>query len=281
MLAFVVVVPVADAELAADRLFGLGVAAVEERSGELDGHVELWTEVGDSADAIDGAVAALDDAWVWRTTELDDSVADTWRQFAAPIAVGDDIVIVPAWLAGIVDAGNATPILIDPGAAFGMGDHPTTQLTLRALLGELAHRPPPASVLDVGCGSGVLAIAAAQRGANPVVGIDISVAAVEATLANAGTNGLADVVRASTTALAEVVAEFDIVVANVLAPALIDLAPDLRRVVAPGGVLVVSGILADRYDNVLAALAPLVPVATVADQGWVAVSLSAGGCCGC
>ena len=275
MRAFVLVVLADDAELASDRLFGLGVAAVEERGSELDGHVELWTEVGDSAVAIDAAVGAVGDLGRWRTAELDESVADSWRQHAAPITVADGVVIVPAWLAGSVETGDSTSIFIDPGAAFGMGDHPTTQLTLRALLGELAARAKPASVLDVGCGSGVLAIAAAQRGASPVVGIDISVAAVEATDANARANGVADVVDASTAPLAELVGEFDIVLANVLAPALIDMAADLRRVVAPGGVLVISGILADRHGHVLEALEPLVPVATVVEAGWVAVSLTA------
>jgi ribosomal protein L11 methyltransferase len=273
MQAFVLVVPADEADLAADRLFGLGVVAVEERSSDVDGHVELWTEVGDSTAAIDVAAAVLDDRWVWRTTVLDESVADTWRQHAVPITVVDGVVIVPTWLAGTVDTGTSIPILIDPGAAFGMGDHPTTQLTLRALLGELASRPLPQSVLDVGCGSGVLAIAAAQRGATPVVGIDISTAAVEATGANALANGVAEVVDVSTTPLADVTGEFDVVLANVLAPALIDMAVDLRRLVAPGGVLVVSGILADRHDHVLEALSPLHPVAIATVDGWAAVTL--------
>jgi ribosomal protein L11 methyltransferase len=273
MRAFVLVVPADEADLAADRLFGLGVAAVEERGSDVYGHVELWTEVGDSTAAIDVAVAVLDGRWTWRTTAIDESVADTWRQHAAPIPVADGVVIVPTWLAGTVDTGTSIPILIDPGAAFGMGDHPTTQLTLRALLAELASRPRPLSVLDVGCGSGVLAIAAAQRGADPVVGVDISTAAVEATQANAMANGVTHAVDASTTPLADVTGEFDVVLANVLAPALIDMAVDLRRVVAPGGVLVVSGVLADRHVHVLEALAPLRPVATATADGWAAVTL--------
>jgi ribosomal protein L11 methyltransferase len=273
MQAFVIVVPAADAELASDRLFGLGVAAVEERSSNLGGHVELWTEVGDSLEAVHAAVTTLDVSWTWRTVELDESVTDSWREHAAPITAAPGVVIVPAWLAGTVETGGMSPILIDPGAAFGMGDHPTTQLTLRALLAELAARPVPASVLDVGCGSGVLAIAAAQRGAGPVVGIDIAAAAVEATEANARANGVADVVNAGSTPLAEVTGEFDIVLANVLAPALVDMSADLRRVVAAGGVLVVSGILVDRHTHVLEALAPLVPMVTSTQDGWAAVTL--------
>lgn len=274
MLAFVLVVPRADAELASDRMFALGAAAVEERPSDVDDHVELWTELGDAADAIAAAASAMEATWSWRTVTVDESVAHSWRNYASAIPVTDDVVIVPTWLADATGTGAATPILIDPGASFGMGDHPTTQLTLRALLAELAVRPRPTSVLDVGCGSGVLAIAAALSNARPVVAIDISAAAIEATNANAATNGVESAIAASTTPLADVGGQFDIVVANVLAPALIDMAPDLRRVVAASGVLVVSGVLAERYDHVVRSLSPLVPVATLTSAGWAAVTLA-------
>lgn len=274
MLAFVVVVPDDDRELAVDRLFSLGVAAVEEREADAPGYVELWTEVGDEPASIAHAASSLALGWLWRATEIDESVASSWRDFAAPTWVTDDVVIVPSWLADSTDTRDALALVIDPGAAFGMGDHPTTQLTLRALLAEVDRRERrPLRVLDVGCGSGVLAIAAALCGAEPVVGIDISTAAVEATNINAVANGVGDNVAASTTPISEVLDVFDIVVANVLAPALIDMAADLRRSVADGGLLVISGILADRHDHVLDALAPLLPVATLTMDGWAAVSL--------
>jgi len=273
VLAFVVAVPEADRELAVDHLFRLGVAAVEEREGGNAGLVELWTEVGDEPASIAHTASSLAPGWSWRSVEIDESVASRWRESATPIWVTDDVVIVPAWRAEALETGDALTISIDPGAAFGMGDHPTTQLTMRAMLDEIATRGPSVRVLDVGCGSGVLAIAAALRGASPVVAVDISTAAVEATNANASANGVGDAVTVSTTPLADVHATFDIVVANVLAPALVHMADDLRLVVADGGVLIISGVLADRHQHVLDALSPLVPTGTLTMDGWAAVGL--------
>lgn len=274
MLAFVLLVPAGEREVAVDHLFGRGVAAVEERDAELDGFVELWTEVGDEAASIAAVAASLAPQWSWRSVEIDESVATSWREFATPTWVTEDVVIFPSWH-DATETGDALSISIDPGASFGMGDHPTTQLTLRAMLIEIAKRERrPLRVLDVGCGSGVLAIAAALRGASPVVGIDISTAAVEATNTNAAANDVADIVAASTTPLADVHATFDIVVANVLAPALIAMAVDLHRAVADGGVLVISGVLLGRHDHVLEALAPLVPSSTLTMDDWAAVVLT-------
>jgi ribosomal protein L11 methyltransferase len=258
MRQLVVTVPVGDVELASDALWGLGVVAVEERpAGEF---VELWTSIGEQETAL-----AL--AWPFRFVEVDAAVADTWRDFAEPSLVEPDLIVCPAWVSCEPPPG-ATVITIEPGATFGMGDHPTTRLSLAA-----ARRwvRPGATVLDVGCGSGVLAIGALRFGAGRTVGIDIAPAAVPVTLANAAANGVE--VEVSTTPLEEIDGEFDVVLANILAPALIALADDLRRVLAPGGVLVISGILAGAHAHVLAALRPLVVVATDTLDGWAAVTL--------
>lgn len=129
-------------------------------------------------------------------------------------------------------------------------------------------------MLDVGCGSGVLAIIAARRGAAPVIAIDIAEPAREATEDNARRNVVADVVFASTASLRDVEGEHDLVVANILAPTLVALAPDLRRVTARRGRLVISGVLAGSYDHVIAALAPMCVVATRDLDGWSAVTLA-------
>ncbi len=265
MRQLVVTVDEADVELASDALWGLGVVAVEERAGE-NGLVELWTSIGD--DALDSDVL-LPQQWPFRLVEVDEAVADTWRQFAEPVWVEADLVVRPAWVPFEAPIG-VTMLHIEPGATFGMGDHPTTILSLRAIR-RLVQ--PGCTVLDVGCGSGVLAIGACVLGASSAVGVDIAPAAVPVTIANAFANGVAERIEVSTTDLADVDGTYDLVVANILAPTLISLAGDLQRVLAPGGALVISGILTVAHEHVLAALAPLHVVATDEMDGWAAITL--------
>jgi ribosomal protein L11 methyltransferase len=256
----VVTVPAAEVELASDALWGLGVVAVEERTPPDGGaSVELWTSVGD--------VHSVDLPWPWRFVEVDERVGDTWRQFATPIWVQHDLVVSPAWVSFDPPPGVIV-ITIEPGATFGMGDHPTTRLTMIAARRWVRSGT---RVLDVGCGSGVLAVGAMVFGAASAVGIDIAPAAVPVTSANALANEVE--VEVSTTALEEVEGTFDLVLANILAPALVALAPHLRRVLAPGGALVISGVLESAHAHVVDALAPLQVVATDTLDGWAAVTL--------
>ena len=246
--------------------------AVEEReagSGTEDRLVELWTSLGDDVDAIAREADGFPKRWRWRLVEIDPSVADTWRSHAQPSWIERDLVVVPSWLPFDAPEG-VTVIRIEPGSTFGLGDHPTTVLSLRAVRDALF---PGATLLDVGCGSGVLAVSACRLGAARAEGIDISPASVGVTLDNARANGVEALVSVSTTPLSAIDGPFDIVVANLLAPTLIELADELRRVLASDGVLVISGILVERQDHVLAALAPLRVIAEEHREGWAAVSL--------
>jgi ribosomal protein L11 methyltransferase len=128
-------------------------------------------------------------------------------------------------------------------------------------------------VLDVGCGTGVISVMAALVGGSSVRAIDLASSAVEATLDNAARNGVSDHIEVDTTPAGEIDGAFDLVIANILAPTLIELADDLRRLTGATGRLVISGVLAERHDHVLAALAPMIAERTDTLDGWAAVTL--------
>jgi len=194
-----------------------------------------------------------------------DWVRVTQAQFA-PFAVGERLWIVPSWHEPPpgADANDAIVLRIDPGRAFGTGSHATTRLILEWV--ERALRPG-ARVLDYGCGSGILAIAAARLGATQVDAVDIDPQAVETCEANALANGVE--LRA---ALPEDLgaAQYDIVIANILAQPLIDLATTICERLAPGGRIALSGVLETQAAEVVAAYAPRVALETGAMRdGWV------------
>ena len=265
-----VVVPAGEADLGSDRLWAAGASAVEEH--EVGGDVVLRTVLA-SDDAVSRRrLGALPVGWTLRFVDVDDAPAETWRDFAVPVRVNDELEIRPAWCEVPPRTGR-TVIEIEPAGSFGLGDHPTTRLSADAVW---RNARPGHRVLDVGCGTGVLAIVAVERGASRVVAIDVAEAAREATEANARRNGVAEQIEASSRPLAEIDGEFDLVVANILAPTLVALAADLLRVLAPSGRLVISGILAGQHDHVVAALAPLRRVRTVELDSWACVELIAG-----
>jgi len=195
--------------------------------------------------------------------EDDDWVRRTQSQFA-PIRCGERIWIVPSWHQA-PDPG-ALNLRLDPGLAFGTGSHPTTRLVLAWL--ERTVRGGE-RVLDYGCGSGILALAAALLGAREVAATDLDPLALEATASSARANGLAVEVAAPESVRG---GTFDIVVANILANPLIALEPVLAARTRPGGRLALSGILAAQADDVLVAFAADFDCATgAAEDGWVLV----------
>ncbi len=195
------------------------------------------------------------------TPELD-WVRLTQSQFT-PVEITPEFWIVPSWHEPPAAARHV--MRLDPGLAFGTGTHPTTRMCLRWLAG----RPPGATlgrVLDYGCGSGILAIGAAMLGAAPVDAVDIDPAAVTSTHDNAAHNGVS--LLAALPDRAQGV--YDVVLANILATPLKLLAPLLAGHVAPGGWLVMAGILARQAEDIAQAYAPLLPVQVLDEQeGWV------------
>jgi ribosomal protein L11 methyltransferase len=189
-----------------------------------------------------------------------------WMNHTRPVTFGDRLSVSVAWsehdrqdLPGLVELGLG---------GFGNGQHPTTRLLAEELIDRIAGGE---RVLDVGCGSGVLGLAAARLGAAHVVAVDIDAASVEATRHNAALNEMADRVHATAEPLTTLNSTFDVIVANVARAAIVELAPDLIRLVAPGGWLAVSGISPSQCDQVAGFLRPLVAAHRRADGEWAAV----------
>jgi ribosomal protein L11 methyltransferase len=195
-----------------------------------------------------------------------DWVRATQAQFA-PLKIADGFWIVPSWCEPVDPA--AINLALDPGLAFGTGSHPTTRLCLLWLAAELRAGE---RVLDYGCGSGILAIAASRLGAGRVVGTDIDPSALAASRANAARNGVdATFVPPERVAADEGV--FDVIVANILANPLQVLAPDLADRVRPGGRIVLSGILAAQADAVITTYRRWFNIRVCAsDDGWIALA---------
>jgi len=193
-----------------------------------------------------GMLAGASGGGVVRTV-ADPGWATMWRRRFAPLRVGRRFLIVPPW-SRAAEPGRIR-IIIKPGRAFGTGHHPTTSGALRAIERLLAEREFR-SALDVGTGSGLLAIAMSRCGIRPVVGIDIDPEALENAAENAHLNGVAGGLRLSAVPLSSIRGRFDLVTANILAAILIDLAAQVVRHVAPGGRLVLGGILASEAAGV-------------------------------
>lgn len=190
-----------------------------------------------------------------------DWVRLTQSQFD-PIRISGRLWIVPSW--HVAPDPDAINLELDPGLAFGTGSHPTTRLCLEWLE---ANVTPGCSVLDYGCGSGILGIAALKLGAGDVLGIDIDPAALTAAADNAARNGVSMRLARSSDRLDETC---DRVVANILTNPLMLLAPLLTARVKPGGRLALSGVLESQADQVIAAYAPYLALSIGAvHEGWV------------
>lgn len=251
--------PAADAEIAADFLWRHGAQAVEETVGN-DGWVRLSTDFGEdplgawaSALHSEPDMAELSTAWTAETRGVDASVADTWREFVDDIVIAD-VIVRPAWKTA---AGRAAPhglleVLVDPGGAFGMGDHPTTRGTLMLARAHVAATSV-ARILDLGCGSGVLAIALVKDTHARATCVDIARPAIEATAANAATNHVADRIDTVLGDVRRVDGAFDLVLANILAPVLLVDAVEIVRRIAPGGQVILSGFTDTRRSDIVAA----------------------------
>ena len=227
--------------------------------------VESGTDVDELLEAC-APLAGLEQTPAYSLEEVAEQnwVELTQSQFD-PIRISGRLWIVPSW--HTAPDPDAIVLVLDPGMAFGTGSHPTTRLCLEWLERSVTEG---ISVLDYGCGSGILAIAAARLGACDVLGVDIDPQAVSAAQGNAERN---EVSARFADSASEIKGQFDIVVANILSNPLKALAPAICSHVRPGGKLALSGILSEQAEDLISAYAPWIPL-VVADtrEGWVCLA---------
>lgn len=243
----VVIVDQDDVDLVSGLVWDFGVSGIEEQVLN-DGRVEL--RIGTEASVAQQALDALSERWLPSAEPVAaDEGLDSWRDHARVWRAGANVV-VPAWLDVPDDVSdNDVVLFIDPGHAFGSASHETTRMCLEVVDERIR---PGMSVADIGCGSGVLAIAAARRGAAQVVATDISPDAIIATIDNARRNEVGEVITVSSAPPDELRrSSFDLVFANIGAATLTAMADQLLALISPTGVAVLSGILDSRTAHVI------------------------------
>lgn len=230
-----------------------------------------WMDVGEGSITVD------------ETEDLD--WINNWKQYFHQFRI-DDILVIPSWEEAEVPEGTDLVLHIDPGTAFGTGMHETTQLCIRQLRKFVT---PQAQILDVGTGSGILAILALKFGAGHAMGTDLDICAVDAVAQNCEANGILpeqfELLIGNIITDREVQERvgfgcYDIVVANILANVLVPLTPVIQEQLKPGGIYITSGIIDDKEETVVNAVkAAGMEVLEVTYQGeWVSVTARKGGC---
>lgn len=265
MIRLAIRAPADKAEQVLAALLELAPSGVEQRDG--DGIVEyaVYGVPGELPTLPRGAARVGGVQVAVHGEEVPDDWSERWRRFHGPILLGGRLYVRPPWETPAVRPG-VTEVVIDPGQAFGTGTHATTRMCLELLL----DIEPGGSFADLGCGSGVLAIAAAKLGFRPVVAVDADRAAVETTVRNARANAV-PLDRVERLNLRdEPPPAADVAVANLMRPLLLRMAGSMRE--RPRA-LIVSGVLVEEADEVAAAFAPLAEARRLDGRGWSALLL--------
>jgi ribosomal protein L11 methyltransferase len=236
-----------ETEQAGALLFELGADGIEQRDETtlLPGTAGKVTLVAsfDRGEDAQSALAELPAAWSPQTGEVvGDAWLDEWKQYFEPFLICEGVVVRPPWREHVERAGERV-IVLEPGRAFGTGLHETTSLVAE-VLADRAAVFFGTYILDVGCGSGILSLVGLALGAGAARAVDVDPDSIAVTRENAERNGLAERVHADQTPVSDLGEVYPMVVANIEAQTLVELAPLLGARVAPGGTLVLSGILA-------------------------------------
>ncbi|MDO5779414.1 MAG: 50S ribosomal protein L11 methyltransferase [Clostridium sp.] len=222
------------------------VAVVKAYFAEEDNIEDVLQYVNERLTELKEMGLDLGEAKVEHEKMYEEDWANTWKQYYKPSKVGEKIVVKPIWEEYEAKDGELV-VDLDPGMAFGTGTHETTRMCIQALERYVKEE---STVFDVGCGSGILAIAAAKLGAKLAVGVDLDPVAVESSIENVGYNNLKNIEILHGNLVEVIDGKADIVVANILAEIICILTDDVKRVLKDGGVFITSGIIHDRVDMV-------------------------------
>jgi ribosomal protein L11 methyltransferase len=197
---------------------------------------------------------------------------EEWKKNFRPIDVGNNLTIVPSWITADT---HRAPLIIDPGMAFGTGHHETTKRCLMLIEG-LSHPSRKQSLLDIGTGTGVLAIGASQTGFVDVAAVDTDQAAVDAACHNAGLNGIKDLVIKKGS-ITDIEGSYDVIVANLLSGILIDMSQDIQARLNPGGTAILSGMIKGQERDVIKAFETqgMLLKEKAQDDEWITLIFSA------
>ena len=221
-------------------------AVVKGYFSEEDNVEEIVTYIEEKVNEIKELGINVGEGKVESEVKYEKDWADTWKQYYKPVLVGERIVVKPIW-EEYEPKGNELVVELDPGMAFGTGTHETTRMCIQALEKYVKEE---STVFDVGCGSGILTIAAAKLGAKLSVGVDLDPVAVESSKENVTYNKLNNIEILEGNLVEVIDGKADVVVANILAEIICILTDDVKRVLKDNGIFITSGIIHDRVEMV-------------------------------
>ena len=266
-----------DADAMSSELFDLGADGVEERDATtlVKGTAGKTTLVASfaSRELAEEALGAIDASLNPRIEEIvGDAWRDAWKEYFHPFLLCDGLVVAPPWEKYDGKLGDVRVLELEPGRAFGTGLHETTSLVAQALA-KHAKELTGREILDVGCGSGILALVALVNGASRARAIDNDPDVIGVVRENAERNGLAEKIDADAAPVESIEKSYPVVVANIEAEVLAGMSSSLKKCTTAGGLLILSGILAEKRDRVIPAFGDLELLEEPARGEWIALVL--------